>query len=78
MLCFSLTFGVEVLSKYLEREPDGTIVAREEVEVYYRDYYIKADKVRYNPQTKEIIAEGNVYVRSTDGRLEVRKALTHT
>jgi LPS-assembly protein len=38
-----------------------------------RNYYIRADKVRYNPQTKEVIAEGNVYVRSTDGRLEVKK-----
>jgi LPS-assembly protein len=68
-----LTFGVELLSKSLEREPDGTLVAKEEVEVYYRDYYIKADKVRYNPQTKEVVAEGNVYIKSTDGRFEVKK-----
>jgi LPS-assembly protein len=73
LLCFSLTFGVEVFSKYLEREPDGTLVAREEVEVYYENYYIRADKVRYNPQTKEVVAEGNVYVKSTDGRFEVKK-----
>jgi LPS-assembly protein len=73
LLCFGLTFGVELLSKSLEREPDGTLVAKEEVEVYYRDYYIKADKVRYNPQTKEVVAEGNVYIKSTDGRFEVKK-----
>jgi LPS-assembly protein len=72
-LCFGLTFGVEVFSKYVEREPDGTLVAREEVEIYYENYYIRADKVRYNPQTKEVIAEGNVYVKSTDGKLEVKK-----
>jgi LPS-assembly protein len=73
LLCFSLTFGVEVFSRFLEREPDGTLVAREGVEVYYENYYIRADKVRYNPQTKEVVAEGNVYVRSTDGRLEVKR-----
>jgi LPS-assembly protein len=72
LLCFNLTFGIEVFSKSLEREPDGWLSAREEVEVYYKDYYIRADKVRYNPQTKEIIAEGEVYVRSTDGKLEVK------
>jgi LPS-assembly protein len=73
LLCFGLTFGVEVFSKYMEREPDGTLVAREEVEIYYENYYIRADKVRYNPQTKEVIAEGNVYVKSTDVRLELKK-----
>lgn len=73
LLCFGLTFGIEVFSKYMEREPDGTFVAREEVEIYYENYYIKADKARYNPRTKEVVAEGNVYVKSTDGKLEVKK-----
>jgi LPS-assembly protein len=72
LLCFNLTFGIEVFSKSLERGPDGWLSAREEVEVYYKEYYIRADKVRYNPQTKEIIAEGEVYVRATDGKLEVK------
>ncbi|WP_448584431.1 LPS-assembly protein LptD [Thermocrinis sp.] len=67
-----ITFGIEVFSNYLERQSDGLIHAREEVEVYHEKYYIKADAIRYNPDTKEIVAEGNVYVRSLDGRLEAK------
>lgn len=42
-------------SKYMEREPDGTLVAKEEAEVYYENYYIRADKVRYNPRPKRLL-----------------------
>jgi len=75
LVCLSLilinfTFGLEVFSDYLERQPDGWILAKGNVETYHKSYYIKADSVRYNPETKEIIAEGNVFVRSLDGKLE--------
>ncbi|WP_448587881.1 LPS-assembly protein LptD [Thermocrinis sp.] len=70
LLLLNFAFGVEVFSNYLERQPDGWIHAKEEVEVYHENYYIKADSVRYNPTTKEIVAEGKVYVRSLDGKLE--------
>lgn len=63
---------MEILSDTLERLPDGTLEARGNVEAYYRQYYIRADYLRYNPETKEVFAEGNVYVRSTDGRLEAK------
>ncbi len=69
---FNLTFGIEVFSDTFEREPDGVITAKGSVEVYHEGYYIKADKVRYDPKTKEIIAEGEVYVRSTDKKFEVK------
>lgn len=67
-----LSFSVEVFSNRLERLPDGTFKAEGRVEVYYQNYYIEADFLTYDPQQKLVHAKGNVYVRSVDGRLEVR------
>ena len=71
LFLIKIVYSLEIFSNHLERQPDGWIQAKEEVEVYHERYYIKADTIRYNPETKEVIAEGNVYVRSLDGRLEV-------
>jgi len=71
LFLIKIVCSLEIFSNHLERQPDGWIQAKEEVEVYHERYYIKADTIRYNPETKEVIAEGNVYVKSLDGRLEV-------
>ena len=71
LFLIKIVYSLEIFSNHLERQPDGWIQAKEEVEVYHERYYIKADTIRYNPETKEVIAEGNVYVKSLDGRLEV-------
>ncbi len=71
LLLVSLSFSVEVFSDILERLPTGEIVAKGNVEGFYKNYYIKSDTLRYNPETKDVYAEGNVYIRSLDGKLEV-------
>ncbi|RMH81156.1 MAG: LPS-assembly protein LptD [Acidobacteria bacterium] len=72
LLLFSLSSALEVISDRLERLPDGTIRAEGEVEVFYETYYIKADIIRYFPERRQVYAEGRVYIRSMDGKLEVR------
>ncbi len=72
LLLFCSSFAVEVFSHRLERLPDGTLRAYEDVEVFYRGYYIKADYAEYKPELRQVYARGNVYVRSADGRLETR------
>ncbi len=72
LLSFSLSFSLEVLSQSLERLPDGTFRATGDVEAYYREYYIKADFMTYDPGKRLVYARGNVYIKSVDGRLEVR------
>mgnify|MGYP001627147317 CR=1 FL=1 len=72
LFLFSYSLALEVFSESLERLPDGTIKAVGNVEAYYKNYYIKADLMTYDPERKLVQAEGNVYIRSYDGRLEVR------
>ncbi|MEJ5338042.1 MAG: LPS-assembly protein LptD [Aquificaceae bacterium] len=71
-LFFSYSFSLEVLSQSLERLPDGTFRATGDVEAYYREYYIRADFMTYDPQKRVVYARDNVYIKSADGRLEVR------
>ncbi|MCS6957240.1 MAG: LPS-assembly protein LptD [Aquificaceae bacterium] len=74
LFTFSFSFSVEIYSDSLERLPDGTYRAEGEVEAFYRDYYIKADYMTYDPENKVVYARGRVYVKSSDGRLEVKGA----
>lgn len=71
-LLFSFSFSVEIFSENLEKLPDGTYKAEGDVEAYYRDYYIKADLMTYDPQKRIVYAKGNVYIRSFDGRFEAK------
>ncbi|QWK19623.1 MAG: LPS assembly protein LptD [Hydrogenobacter thermophilus] len=70
ILSISFAFSVEILSDYLERLPDETVIAKGNVQAYYENYYIEADYVKYHPKSREVYAEGNVYVKSLDGRME--------
>lgn len=70
LLSFGLSFSIEVFSERLERLSDGTLRAYGNVEVFYQNYYIKADFAEYNPNSKKVYAKGDVYVKSKDGRLE--------
>ncbi len=72
LLLISLSFSVEILSETLRTDEKGNLIAEGKVKVIHRDYVIEADRVRYVPRTREVFAEGNVRVRSRDGRLEVR------
>ncbi len=72
ILLYSLSYSIEIFSQSLERLPDNIYKAEGEVEAYYRDYYIKADFMTYDPKNRVVYAKGNVYIRSLDGRLEVK------
>ncbi|EDP75451.1 LPS-assembly protein LptD [Hydrogenivirga sp. 128-5-R1-1] len=67
----SLSLSAEILSKSLTRDEEGNLIAEGDVEAEYREYIIRADRVKYNPATKEVFAYGNVYVKRKDGSLEV-------
>ncbi len=71
-LCFSLSFSLEVFSERLERLPDGSLKATGNVETYYREYYIKAEFITYDPQKRIVYAKDGVYIKSVDGRFEVK------
>ncbi|MEJ7554180.1 MAG: hypothetical protein WKI48_05485 [Aquificaceae bacterium] len=71
-LCLSLSFSLEVFSDRLERLPDGSFKATGSVEAYYREYYIKAEIMTYDPQSRIVYVKDKVYIKSVDGRLEVR------
>jgi LPS-assembly protein len=72
LVLLSLSFPVEILSGSLRRTPEGEVVAEGGVRVDHEDYIIEADRIRYIPETKEVFASGNVYIRKKDGTLEVR------
>ncbi len=71
LVLISLSFGVEIVSNKLITDREGNVVAEGEVEAEYRDYIIKADRIKYNPRTKEVFAYGRVYIKKKDGSLEV-------
>lgn len=52
--------------------PDGSFKATGSVEAYYREYYIKAEIMTYDPQSRIVYVKDKVYIKSVDGRLEVR------
>ena len=52
--------------------PDGSFKATGSVEAYYREYYIKAEIMTYDPQSRTVYVKDKVYIKSVDGRLEVR------
>ena len=67
----SLSLSAEILSKSLTKDEEGNLIAEGDVEAEYREYIIRANRVKYNPETKEVFAYGNVYVKRKDGSLEV-------
>ncbi|RLJ70035.1 LPS-assembly protein [Hydrogenivirga caldilitoris] len=67
----SVSLGVEILSEKLFTDTEGNLIAEGSVEAEYREYTIKAERVKYNPKSKEVYAYGNVHIRRKDGTLEV-------
>ncbi len=72
LLLSSFSFGAQIFSQSLERLPDGTFKGEGNVEAYYKNYYIKADLITYDPEKKMVYAKGKVYIRSIDGLFEVK------
>ncbi len=72
LIAVSLSLGVEILSKSLRTNGEGNVIAEGEVEAQYREYLIRADRVKYNPRSKEVFAYGNVYIEKKDKSLIVK------
>lgn len=70
ILLISFSFSLEVLSEYLEII-GNKIIAEGNVETTYGNYYIKADRVEINRETKEVKAYGNVYIKNLKSGLEI-------
>ncbi|MDQ7038784.1 MAG: LPS assembly protein LptD [Aquificota bacterium] len=77
LFLLSVSFPVEILSDSLRTNEKGEVVAEGNVRIDQRDYIIEADRVRYNPETKEVFAHGKVYIRKKDGTLEVRGSFAY-
>ena len=77
LLLLSTSFPVEILSDSLRTNREGEVIAEGNVRVDHGDYIIEADRIRYNPKSKEVFAYGNVYVRKKDGTLEVRGSFAY-
>ncbi|WPM32334.1 LPS assembly protein LptD [Hydrogenobacter sp. T-2] len=71
-LFFSFSFSLEIFSGRLEKLPDGRFKATGNVEAYYKEYYIKAEFMTYDPQKRIVYAKEEVYIKSVDGRFEVK------
>lgn len=67
----SLSFPIEIISDRLFTDPEGNLVAEGNVHVDYRDYVIKAEKVKYNPKTGDVFAYGRVQIVKKDKTFEV-------
>ncbi len=71
LLLLSLVYPAEITSRFLYTDEEGNVIAEGDVEALYSGYFIKAQKVKYNPQTKEVFAYEGVYIRKLDNTLEV-------
>jgi len=67
----SVVLCAEITSKSLRTDPQGRVIAEGSVEAIYRGYLIRADRVEYDPGTKEVFAKGRVYIKKLDGSFEV-------
>lgn len=68
----SFSFSIEVFSERLQRLPDGTLKAEGDVEAYYKNYYIRANLMTYDPEKRTVYAKGDVFIKSLDESLVVK------
>jgi len=71
LLLSSFVLSAEITSRLMYTDEEGNVIAEGEVEALYSGYLVKANRVKYNPRTKEIYAYGNVYIKKLDNSLEV-------
>ncbi len=70
-LIISAAFCAEITADLLRTDTEGNIIAEGNVGAFYSEYFIRADRVVYKPDTKEVFAKGGVYIRKLDGSFEV-------
>jgi len=67
---FSFSYCLEIISDRLEVVGEK-ITAEGKVELFYKNYHVKADKVEFYKDREEIFASGNVYIKNLKSGLEV-------
>ncbi len=77
LFSFSFAKEVEILAKSIDTDEFGRYRAEGEVEIFYGDLYIRADRVIYDPASREVSAYGSVYIRRVGGRFEIRGTEAH-
>ncbi len=65
---------VRIIYGTLRRDKD-LIIAEKNVEVHYRDLELFADRVEYNTETKDVLAEGNVVIRMPKEVISAERAV---
>jgi len=76
LLFFGLSFSLEVFSDKLEIR-GNEIIAEGNAEVYYKNYYVKAKKVKLLKDKDEIYAYEDVYVKNLKTRFEIRGSFAY-
>ncbi len=74
LFLISLSFAreVEILAGRVYTDETGRYRAEGEVEIFYGEFYIRADRAVYDPVTREVSAYGSVYIRRLGGQFEIR------
>jgi LPS-assembly protein len=65
---------VKILARNQEKTKDR-VFASGDVEVHYREFLLFADRVEYNIETKDVLAEGNVVAQSGGEVIRAEKVL---
>lgn len=68
---------LELLLRYKERREDGSIIEYREAALSYDALMIRADKVRLDPRTFRVEAEGNVIVEDGKRCVRARRAVVN-
>ena len=68
------TSEVRILARNQEKTEDR-IFASGDVEVHFREFRIFADRVEYNIETRDVLAEGNVVAQSGSEVIRAERAL---
>lgn len=63
---------IKIIANYKERTKEQ-ILAIGNVEIYYKNIKLFADRVELNPETKDVYAEGNVVIQGPDEVLSAEK-----
>ncbi|RUM28214.1 MAG: hypothetical protein DSY32_04575, partial [Aquifex sp.] len=75
-LLFSLSFSLEVFSEKLVIR-GGEIIAEGNAEAYYKDYYIRAKKIKLLKDKEEVYAYEDVYIKNLKTGFEIRGSFAY-
>jgi len=78
IVCNTYAQGINMAADTLSRSANGDIVATGDVEIKRQDETIKADKVHYNKESKQLTATGHVDIISPKAHIQAASATLQT